>query len=300
MSRICKRCSHWVNQDWDVFNYECFLEHGPASGVGDGGYTDADDCPDYDGPDNEDKANDDLGSGTTGGDGDDGGGDGDEGGGGGGGEGGGGGGGGGGEGGGGGGGGGDGGGCAVITGVVLAIVIFYYGIRGARYAVETYIIKTVNPSYVTSFENDEKTDRERRDRETQKARVEAKAQEMRILLGKQFANYAMVFIDVLPIDERELFATISPFHMPRPRGAEPSDHIVIRTLDGGSTWQTLLSSSSSLEHLSVKCEQGQRLITVRLLSSAYYKNGILWATSQDEGKTWRYVRETQLGVCPVH
>jgi len=50
MSKICKNCSHWACQDWDPLNHECFLEHGPASGVGDGGYTDASDCPDYDGP----------------------------------------------------------------------------------------------------------------------------------------------------------------------------------------------------------------------------------------------------------
>ena len=56
MAKICKNCSHWACQDWDPLNHECFLEHGPASGVGDGGYTDASDCPDYDGPEEDDSS----------------------------------------------------------------------------------------------------------------------------------------------------------------------------------------------------------------------------------------------------
>jgi hypothetical protein len=45
----CQDCQYWTFQDWDPLNRECFKEHDPE----DGGYTDASDCPDYDGPEDE-------------------------------------------------------------------------------------------------------------------------------------------------------------------------------------------------------------------------------------------------------
>ena len=45
----CRDCYHWNFESWNPFGHECSLEHN----VDDGSRTDASDCPDYDGPEDD-------------------------------------------------------------------------------------------------------------------------------------------------------------------------------------------------------------------------------------------------------
>ena len=183
--------------------------------------------------------------------------------------------------------------------ILIAIIIFlFYLIRGCNYVVETYIIKSVNPDYVTSFEkaNQEKKVRETSEKERQQ-RIEIlnnKEVDVRNFLEKEFCAEHSAFIEIVLVNEYEIFATINPV-------AFWSDgHLLIRTLDGGNTWQTLMNSKDHPGHLSVSSKNGQRIIKVRLIPEDYYKNGIFWAISKDDGETWQYLKEQQLGRCPQY
>jgi hypothetical protein len=152
----------------------------------------------------------------------------------------------------------------VMVSCICAILVFVCAIE--------YVIKGINSSYVTLLE-----------RGARIARTADKKAEIESFFVKKYASLPIVFIEVVPADENEIFVSIS---RPALFSGRNSEDILVKTLNGGNTWQTILSSNF-IEHLYVDHKNGHTTVEIR--------DGDFWAISEDDGVSWRH-QPLQAGV----
>jgi len=119
-------------------------------------------------------------------------------------------------------------------GIILAIALLFCAVRGCDYVVETYIIKSINPNYETSFEVAIKQAEKRKIKEKKEAK---KINDIKDILRKNFKlYYGNGGIDVFIVNEKEFIATAR---------VDQDKSILTRTSDGGNTWQILLAGTEN-------------------------------------------------------
>lgn len=160
--------------------------------------------------------------------------------------------------------------------IVILGVIICKPIGCTINAIETGIIKKINPEYITYREAAKKEKIEQVKIAGEKARRKKDIEERlaKKLEIKKLTNFGLG-PELLFVNNKEVLAVVY---------LEKFGHVVlVKTIDGGENWETILSSNENqfFGYLSIKPINGKKTITVYLdFTRAIY------ATSEDEGKTW--------------
>ena len=213
----------------------------------------------------------------------------------------------------GGGGGGSGGvnlGCGeAIVALIIAIALIIYAIRGCVYAVETYVVKGINPNYVTSFEKAkeeaEKVKKEEERKKVQKAEEDAIREankpeninrrireeiEKKLVLQKGYLFYAY---DCYILDNYIWGCGNLVYH--KGKQDEESHRAIVYSEDGGKNYKILAQFEEKISH-----SHSSKIIFLEekegFLATSW--SGLLYRT-KDGGKNWDIILSSRWGIYKI-